>query len=373
MNIYTNRTVLESLGLPIFENVKTLAEATRLSEKLIYYLSKKDAPNRYTEYYIPKRDGSKRKICEPCYSLRILQRWVLENILYKVKVSQYSIGFKRGSKGSPLVQSAEKHRKNLYILKMDLKDFYPSISSDRVFRQFSQLGYNVYAANMLTNICALHGCLPQGAVTSAYLANLICARMDYRIAGYCNKRNIAYSRYADDLTFSSDNRDEVRNIYGMIKKIVTDEGFTVNEKKTHFLTPKNHKEILGITVNDEMIKAPKDMKRMVRSMIHYSVVSGDYSNNNKIRGYISYISSIEKTYPEKVKKYMKKFNFDMVNTDPALVDAFNANKLFNDLPDMRVRSIYDFVDAKDAGDAKSYKDCCEYYRDQFVSEYKKKH
>lgn len=342
--------VLESLRLPMFENIETLAEETRLTEKLIYFLTKEDADGRYETFKIPKKDGSEREINAPCMSLKVLQRWVLQNILYKVRVSQYSIGFTKNGEGSPLVQCAERHKNNLYILKMDLKDFFPSIKKRRVYNQFLQLGYNTYASNLLTNICTLHGSLPQGAVTSPYMANLVCYKMDIRIAGYCNKRDIAYTRYADDLTFSCDNRDALKNIYGMIRKIVEDEGFVINDKKTQFLTPKVHKEVLGVTLNDGIVKAPKEMKKMVRAMIHFEIVSGDYSSNDKIRGYIAYIDSIEKNYRKKIIKYIEKYLDDTVTLFPDLVQKFNVNKLFQEIPDMKQKDVSDFVDFEDEAD-----------------------
>lgn len=343
--------VLESLKLPMFDSIETLSEEARLTEKLVYFLTKEDAKGRYQTFGIPKRDGSIREINAPCVSLKILQRWVLQNILYKVRISQYSIGFAKNGEGSPLVQCAERHRNNLYILKMDLKDFFPSIKRERVYSQFLRIGYNTYASNLLTNICTLNGCLPQGAVTSPYLANLVCYKLDIRIAGYCNKRDITYTRYADDLTFSSDNRDALRKIYGMIKKIVEDEGFILNDKKTRFLTPKVRKEVIGVTLNDGVIKAPKEMKKMVRAMIHFQIISGDYSNNDKIRGYISYIDSIEKNYRKKVIKYIEKFlDAPSVTLFPDLVREFNDNKLFKEIPDMVQRDISFFVEPFDEAD-----------------------
>lgn len=339
--------VLESLRLPLFEDIETLSEETRLTEKLIYFLTKKDAEGRYKTFYVAKRDGGQREINAPCMSLKVLQRWVLENILYKVRVSQYSLGFLKSENGSPLVQCAERHKNNLYILKMDLKDFFPSVRRERVYKQFLQLGYDKYASNLLANICTLNDKLPQGAVTSPYLANLVCYRMDIRIAGYCNKRDITYTRYADDLTFSCDNRDMLRNIYGMIKKIVEDEGFLVNEKKTRFLTPKGHKEIIGVTVNDGVIKAPKEMKRKIRAMIHLAIISGDYSNIDKIRGYISYIDSIEKNYRSKIIKYIEQYIDNEVTLFPDLVEKFNRNKLFKEISDMKVKKLSDFVNHED--------------------------
>lgn len=233
---------------------------------------------------------------------------------------------------------------------MDLKNFFTSVKRGRVYNQFLQLGYNTYASNLLTNICTLDGSLPQGAVTSPYLANLVCFKMDIRIAGYCNKRDITYTRYADDLVFSCDNRDMLRKIYGMIKKIVEDEGFVVNEKKTRFLSPKVHKEVIGVTVNDGVIKAPKEMKRMVRAMIHYEIVTGDYSDNEKIRGYIAYIDSLEKNYRNKIIKYIEKYLDHTITLFPALVQKFNQNKLYNQIPDMKQHDISSFVDYEDEAD-----------------------
>lgn len=90
---------------------------------------------------------------------------------------------------------AEKHKNNLYVFKLDLKDFYPSIKREKVYYAFANIGYNADVSNLLTNICVVDDELPQGAVTSPYLANLICRKLDLRIAGYCNKRNIVYTRY----------------------------------------------------------------------------------------------------------------------------------------------------------------------------------
>ncbi len=346
--------VLESLELPSFSDVETLAEVTRLTEKLIYFLSKEDAEGRYKKFYIPKKDGSFREINAPCMSLKMVQKWIFQNILYKVRVSPYSFGFIKNNKGCPLVRCAERHRNNLYILKIDLKDFYPSISREKIYIQFLELGYNTYASNLLTNLCTLEKRLPQGAVTSPFLANLVCYRLDTRIAGYCNKRDITYTRYADDLTFSSDNRDMVRNLYSMIKKIVEDEGFIINQKKTQFLSPKVHKKIVGVTVNDGVLKASKLLKRNVRAMIHYQVITGDYSCNEQIRGYIAFINSIEENYRRKIKKYICKFLNDPITLFPDAVQKFNDNKLFNDLPDMAEHDILDFVDYIDYKDRDDY-------------------
>ena len=241
-------------------------------------------------------------------------------------------------------------RNNLYVFKLDLKDFYPSIKREKVYYAFANIGYNADVSNLLTNICVVDDELPQGAVTSPYLANLICRKLDLRIAGYCNKRNIVYTRYADDLTFSCDDRELLRKIYGMVKKIVEDEGFCLNQKKTVFMTPKSHKVVLGVTINDSLLKAPKEIKKSIRAMIHYEVATGDYTINDKIRGYVAYVDSIEKNYKNKCISYLQKLSESTLCLFPDVVKAYNSNKIYKELPDMIEKRATDFVELKDADD-----------------------
>ena len=320
-----------------------LSQNLRLSANLIHWLTS-DSKDRYQIFNIPKGDGTSREISAPVHSLKTVQRWILVNILYRIKVSPYSYGFSKDGKGSPLVRCAEKHKGNLYILKIDVKGFYPSIKREKIYHQFTNIGYNASVANLLTNICVYEDKLPQGAVTSPYLANLICRNLDFRIAGYCNRRDITYTRYADDLTFSCDNREALKGIYGTIRKILKDEGFQLNEKKTLFLSPKCRKRILGITVNDGIIKAPKELKRNIRSMIHTSIATKDFSVNDKIRGYIAYINSIEPNYTDKVKEYIKNLTDKHFSLFADIVEGYNKNKLYPDLPDMQLNDISDITD-----------------------------
>lgn len=351
MKQYSNKVIIDSLHLPMLTCFEDIVREVRLSGKLVYWVTKKDAEGKYKTFYIDKKDGTKREINAPSLSVKIFQKWILENILYRISASQYSYGFERGRrKGSPLVHCAEMHKNSLYVLKMDLKNFYPSIKQERVFFEFRNKGYNDEVSSLLTNACVRDDKLPQGAVTSAYLANLICRKLDARIAGYCNKRNIVYTRYADDLTFSCDDRDLLKRIFGTIKKIVENEGFLLNENKTIFMTPKGHKKVLGVTINDNLIKAPKELKRIIRAVLHYEVSTGDYSMNDKVRGYIAYIDSIENNYKNKCISYLIKLSQSTLSLFPDIVEAYNNNKIFKELPDMEEKDPIDFVDLEDVND-----------------------
>ena len=173
---------------------------------------------------------------------------------------------------------------------------------------------------------------------------------NYMAIEYCNKRNIVYTRYADDLTFSCDDRDLLKRVHRMVKVIVEDEGFVLNEKKTIFMTPKCQKRVLGITINDNLIKAPRETKRMIRAMLHYAVATGDYSMNDKIRGYIAYVDSIEKTYKKKCDNYLVKLSESDLSLFADVVKAFNSNKIFTELPDMVEKQPIDFVQYEDIAD-----------------------
>ena len=116
------------------------------------------------------------------------------------------------------------------------------------------------------------------------------------------------------------------------------------------MTPKVHKKILGVTVNDGLLKASKKVKRGIRAMIHYQIVTGDYSDNELIRGYIAYINSIEENYHKKIIKYIEKFYNDPITLFRDAVHSFNDNKLYKELPDMEVNDVLHFVDFADQED-----------------------
>ena len=133
----------------------------------------------------------------------------------------------------------------------------------------------------------------------------------------------------------------------MVCIILKDEGFLLNKEKTKFMTPKNKKSITGVTISEEKLKAPYSMKKLVRSMIHRAIISGDYSEADRIRGYIAYISSIEDDYLIRIENYIKKFYKDPITLFTDAVKAFNANKLFSKLEDLYEQEAACFVDYDD--------------------------
>lgn len=330
---------MNSLNLPHFETIEELSELTRLSTRLLYCLSTK-TNDYYKTKLIPKRNGNFREISIPAYTLHIVQRWILVEILNKILPSDRAMAFRKG-KNFGHKQNAYYHADTLYGLAIDLKDFFPSITANKVYTIFSSLGYNEFASTILTNLCTLEGKLPQGSSCSPAISNIICITLDKRLIGLCEKRGIRYSRYADDMYFSCDDKILLLKNLPIITKIIEDEEFILNKKKLHFHTPSNKKQITGITVSPTNIenyvelKAPRKLKQKIRAEIFTCLISGQYQNKEHILGEIAYVDFIEKEnkskYLERIKTYISK-QVAKIQLFPELVLAYNDNKFFKDLP-----------------------------------------
>ncbi len=341
MIVKNNSLIINSLGFPQIDDIHDLSKQIRLSTRLLYCLSMQ-TKSYYKSHEILKKDKSPRKVYAPSYTLYIVQKWILKNILNKVQPSQRAMAFRVGNKYG-CKANAKFHIGTLYGLSIDLKDFFPSIKADKIFTVFQNLGYNNLSATILTNLCSLNNELPQGGVCSPALSNLVCRSLDNRLIGLCEKRAVRYTRYADDMYFSCDNKDLLHKIHPIIIKIINDEGYVINDKKTHFHTPSNRKQITGITVVDtenttgNILKAKKDFKKNIRTNIHKSIITGDYSDMARILGLITYVnfieSAIDNSYLQKVKDYIKKTS-DKIIHNKELVDAYNSNKFYKDIPDL---------------------------------------
>lgn len=338
MSKNTLSLLMDSLELPRFETIDELAELIGLSSRLLYCLSMK-TENYYKIKKIPKRNGTSREISMPSYTLHIVQRWILVEILNKIMPSNRAMAFRNGKKFGHK-QNAFYHSHTLYGLSLDLKDFFPSISSNKVYTLFSNIGYNNFSATILTNLCTLNGELPQGSACSPAISNIVCISLDKRLIGLCEKRGIRFTRYADDMYFSCDDKTLLLKTFPIVKKIIEYEGFFLNSKKTHFHTPSNKKMITGVIVSTSLkeeiieLKAPREFKRKIRTEIFKSVTSGNYSNRDHILGEITYADYIERenknTYLSRIKSYIQNVG-GKIKYFPELVKAYNENLLFSDL------------------------------------------
>ncbi|NGY38979.1 RNA-directed DNA polymerase [Flavobacterium sp. XN-5] len=294
---------LNMLGLPVIQSIDDFSVVTHISKYTIYQLSH-HSDKYYKTFEIPKKSGGKRTICQPSKKLKGLQSWILVNILNKIQVSPSCKGFR---KGSSTLDNALPHIGANTILNLDLKDFFPTVSSKQVYNVFKTIGYNKLIATVFTNICTYNDMLPQGSPCSPMLANLTAWNLDLRIQGYVGKRGISYTRYADDLSFSGLNPTKVVKIIPMIKTIINDENFEVNHKKTRIASSARAKIVTGLIVNEDSVGIGKQKYKDLRAKIHHLILPTEQKNEKllyHVGGWLSYLNSVDKLRLQKAKKYI---------------------------------------------------------------------
>ena len=261
------------------------------------------ADKHYNTFYISKKSGGKRAIDCPGANLKTIQRWILKNYLNKLEVNKRANGFveKRGIRRNALFHLNKKH-----LLTIDIKDFFPSISQKEVFQTLEEQLSDRDFAMKIAKICTYKRRLPQGAPTSPMLSNLVFKKIDDRIMKYCNSELINYSRYADDMTFSSDNKHSLQFVYKFVNALLYKNDYNINKKKTRYLSGKGNMSVTGVNINNGVPKVKGKLKRDVRAELHHYIVKKEKINLRRLAGYISFISSIEDDYKEKIKIYIEK-------------------------------------------------------------------
>lgn len=292
---------LKNIGLPVIKNIDDLAHFTRLSSNKLNYLSS-SSKFLYKVYELPKKSGGVRIIAQPSRELKAVQAWILRNILDRLTSSDCSKGFEIGSS---ILDNAKPHIGSNYILNIDLKNFFPSISANKVYSVFSSLGYEKKVCILLTNFCVYNGFLPQGAPTSPKLANLICSKLDSRIQGYTGPRGLTYTRYADDLTISANTIKKIINARDFIEIIINSENLSVNKNKTQISGVRRAKKVTGLIVNQANVGIGREKYREIRAEIHHVYLSKE-TNLHRINGHLAFVNSVDKKMYNKLVIYLKK-------------------------------------------------------------------
>lgn len=203
-------------------------------------------------------DGTvKTRILNPSYNrLKTLQSRIKTEIL---DLQEFPSHIQGGVKGKSNITNGKTHQGNYYVLTTDLQNFFPSVSNAMVYDLFLRLGYSNVMAGYLTKLTTYKYKLPQGTPTSTHIANLVSLDLDKELLSFCTERNITYTRFVDDLTFSSQHNFEV--IIPVILKTILDFGFKISWRKTHY---KPNQIITGINVYNNYIDVPEKIKEKAK-------------------------------------------------------------------------------------------------------------
>ncbi|NQT94201.1 MAG: RNA-directed DNA polymerase [Lentisphaerae bacterium] len=263
-------------GFPVVFNLQHLAKVTGLKTRVVG--SQVFRTERYyRKFSIPKRTGGLRTIHTPYPSLLLCQRWINYRVLTGIRVHKHAHGF---VSGRSVLSNALPHLQKRWMLKMDIKDFFPSISIRRIVPIFRRCGYSRDVSYFLSRQCCLEDVLPQGAATSPTLSNIVLKRTDSRLTALAESFAATYTRYADDLTFSGDYLPA--RIIDIVSRIVTDEGFRVNTAKTRLVGPKGRKIVTGVSVSGASPRLPRQTKRVLRQELFHLHTKG-YAKHTAVR------------------------------------------------------------------------------------------
>lgn len=315
---------LERYDLPRWESEEDLAKALGISVSRMRHYSihrEKDRVSHYVSFAIPKRSGGERIIMAPKRELKKLQRDLDQLLVSKLPVSEYAHGFRRGRS---IATHASAHVGRKVVLRLDLKDFFPSLHVGRVRGLLIALGYSYPVAATLATLMTEAVRQPvqvgeeifhtpvggrhavQGAPTSPGIANALTITLDRRLAGAARELGFTYTRYADDLTFSGDDTAKSRQLIRTAQRIVHAEGFALNDAKTRVMTQRGAQLVTGVTVNREKGLSRRRRRQLRAELHHAQRQGGDASLWRKLRGKLAFVSMLN---PRQADALAKKMSF----------------------------------------------------------------
>lgn len=240
------------------------------ARQLNYNAYSSNNQRRYVTFQIPKKKpGEFRTIDAPNPTLKTIQQCLNHVFQLLYTPNNAAVGF---AKGRSVVSGARVHLHQRYVYNIDLKDFFPSITSGRLFKrlQSKPFGLNAEMASLVTDLCCDKQVLPQGAPTSPTITNFICERLDRKLLKLATAYNLRYTRYADDITFSGMQNvfaDNGRFCQSMRHIIEDEEHFKINEDKTRLSHRGERQEVTGLIVNDKP-NVSRRYVRQLRTMLH---------------------------------------------------------------------------------------------------------
>lgn len=271
-----------------FQDLNTRKDVSKIlgikDGSLRYFLYGVGTENLYHEIEIRKKNGGTRKICVPNDKLKNIQKKLLPILeeMYRKKPAAYGFIKNRSN-----VLNAQNHCKRGLILNIDLKDFFDQIHFGRVFGLLKKEPYCIgnEAAKVIAQLVCYKGKLPQGAPTSPIISNMICSPLDTQLTRLAKNYKLVYTRYADDITFSTHRSKfptEIVNIVenkieigSSLREILDENSFVVNDEKVYLKSKNERQEVTGLVVN-RFVNLKKEYVRDIRAILHNCKTDGVY-------------------------------------------------------------------------------------------------
>lgn len=329
-------------SLPAVLTLAHLSRLTRVSHQLLRAYVSRTSEEPYRNFSIRKRSGGRRQISVPAAPLKQAQDWIAQNILSRPDVHPASHAFR---KDDSIVRCARVHCEAKWLIKIDIADFFGSVTEIQAFRVFRSLGYNPLISLEMARLCTyrvplskkynsgswksrktnyvisyyqqkLLGRVPQGAPTSPTLTNLVMRDVDAKISEVAKAHGLRFTRYSDDMTFSTADdysREKAIALISQVAQILKINGLFLNKRKTAIIPPGARKVVLGLLVDRQAPNLPREFKDRLRQHIHYlkkfgiqnhvarrefDSVGGAYRH---LLGLINYANMVDEEFAERLR------------------------------------------------------------------------
>lgn len=276
-----------------FKSVDALLDALGTNRSDYFSFIRSNRRNLYHTFKVKRKSGDPRQILAPIVPLKSLQRKLIP-LLEKLYMPTPAVhGFVMGRS---IVTSAERHLKKRYVLNFDLANFFPTITKKRIVGLLvsNRYGLDLKVANFIAHLVTYNGTLPQGAPTSPIISNMMCSRMDSKLRKLAATSFSTYTRYADDITFSTTLKtlspnlgftdDDHFEISGDIQLIIKEEGFEINPTKTRLQGSLVKQKVTGIKVN-KILNVDRQVIREMRHLLQVWRTKGEGVANTQYLNY----------------------------------------------------------------------------------------
>lgn len=257
-----------------FRAMRVIGDLCRLTGESNLVLGLIAEKPRYRQYFMRKKDGSKRHIEDPDSRLKAVLRVIndhLQAVYYYLRpgaVHGFTISSTSNETERNIISNARAHMQSHYMLNLDLKDFFYQISQKRVVQllstHFDQ--WDDSLTHLVAGLCCFRGRLPMGSPASPVLSNFAMTDLDHELMTLCKVYDVVYTRYADDLTFSS--REPLSSVFrDMVNDAVRQRGFDINSGKVHYYGMEDRKVVTGIIVTKDELCLPEEYIHQLRKEI----------------------------------------------------------------------------------------------------------
>ena len=280
------------------------------------------APYRYKTYDVPKKSGlGTRLIAQPAREVKLFQKFIVENVLNDLPVHGVAMAYR---KGRSIRQNSQFHIASNYLLKMDFEDFFPSLGANDLMRHISKYmpgELEEEDLRVVGKVCfwkppreeALR--LSIGGPSSPMISNTLMFDFDDYVASLCAQRKVKYTRYADDLTFSTREAGQLAaieaSVYAAVERIAYP-SLQINRNKTVHMSKRHHRRVTGLVLSSEgNISLGRERKRNIRAMVYRALRDElDASTKDKLRGLLAFAWDVE---PDFVDRLKQKFGAERVD------------------------------------------------------------